>query len=870
MTRILAALAALVALAALAEPRFSFDAAPGSLPKNIVPRHYDLWLQPDVASGTFKGVSRIDVDFREPARVILLHAHDLAVAKATIDGEPLEVVTDAKEQVLWLLSHERLPRGSHRVELEYTGKITTINVGLWRLSYRDSAGSRVMLGTQLEPAEARRIFPSWDEPAFRATFALTAVIPAEWKAVGNMPVKSERPAGEKSKEVAFETTPRMPTYLFAFFAGDFEEASGMAGSTPIRVIAPRGRLEPSAFALDVTRKALAFYEDYFGVPYALPKLDSISRPGGPVTAMENWGALAYHESYLRVDPSKDRLFLAQNGFRLIAHEIAHQWFGNLVTMGWWDNQWLNEGFATWMAAKVEDTLQPDWNTWARLKPRLETTMAEDALGTSHPVQQELHSVDKFVGLDNITYWKGAAVIRMLERYLGEDTFRAGIRAYIAEHRLSNTTAGDLWHHLEKASGKPVASFGEAWTKQAGFPVVKVSATCRQGKTLVRLEQQRFALNDPRAAPQTWPIPVNVEKGGAVKQRQAVLLEAQPQTLAFDGCGGYLTANPGDAGYYRVAYDRHASAALARDIGSLGVPDRIGLLADAWALVEAGLAPPAHYLEFASALRADPSVEVWTQQVALLQRIDRLQGGQPGQKRFRAWAASLLRGPMQRLGWEARPGEAARDWQLRGLLVNALGRFDDADTIAESRRLFDAHVRSVKPLHAELEAAVIFNVGRHADEAQYDALAAMMEKATVQDERLRYLRALQFARAPALAKRTLALSWRADFPAADAASNGSFVAEDSGHTQLAWDALRENHAAIAMKLSPAAKKQLAPRVARYFNDAERSRELMEFVRESIGPAGEEEARKAAVQIELAAAVRKRALPALDAWIAANPR
>jgi aminopeptidase N len=329
-----------------------------------------------------------------------------------------------------------------------------------------------MIASHLEPADARRIFPSWDEPSFKASFQLTVTVPQTFAAVSNMPVTDEQTIGQGRKRVTFATTPKMSTYLFVLAAGDLEALTGEADGVAINVVTTRGKRAQGKFALDSAIKLLAYYNDYFGVKYPLPKLDLIAVPGGFGGAMENWGGIIFFESRLLFDQTVASAESQRGIFGILAHEMAHQWFGDLVTMAWWDNLWLNEGFATWMQAKAADHFYPQWQVWLNSTGQRQAAMGEDARRTSHPIQQPVaHESEALAVFDTITYSKGQAFIRMLENYLGDDAFRAGIRQYMQENAYSNTTSADLWRALESASGKKVAGMAAAYTEQAGLPLV---------------------------------------------------------------------------------------------------------------------------------------------------------------------------------------------------------------------------------------------------------------------------------------------------------------------------------------------------------------------------------------------------------------
>ena len=570
-----------------AEKPFSFADTPGQLPKAVVPRHYALRIQPDLVARSATGTARIDVEVSQPVREIVLNALELTIASATLDDAAtlLAAKLDPEKQTLTLTAPGAAPiaPGRHSVTIAYTAKIGTQAQGLFVDKYPTPSGDKLMLGTQMEPTDARRVFPCWDEPVFRASFDVTLVVRENLLAIANMPVAHEAPLAAQPgwKEVTFARTPAMATYLVALYAGEFETVEGEHDGVQLRIVTTEGKRESARYALESTKRILAFYNDYFGVRYPLPKLDQIAVPAAfsSFSAMENWGAITYIDTAILYDPATSSQARREAAFETIAHEIAHQWFGNLVTMAWWDNLWLNEGFASWMGTKCSDALNPAWQLWPRANADEERAMALDARKTTHPVQtpvaNESQASDAF---DEISYQKGQSFLRMLEAYLGEATFRDGIRRYIARHQYSNTTTANLWAALGEASGKPVVALAAGWTEQPGFPVVEAALATENGQPTLRLQQNRFTLNDPGAAPLQWKIPVTLADPTRPDAPQIVLLETQRTSLPWPA-GATLKANVHDAGYYRVFYQEPLRGALVRQFRQLAPTDQLNLLAD---------------------------------------------------------------------------------------------------------------------------------------------------------------------------------------------------------------------------------------------------------------------------------------------------
>ena len=435
---------------------------------------------PNVDALRFTGTESVQLQFRAATATVQFNSLNQSLSQVRLDGRPVKGVTSSDEQQLTTVTLTKPLTGLHTLSFSYSGKIETQPVGLFAQKYtRAGGGQGVLLSTQFEATDARRMFPCWDEPAFRADFHLTVTVPAAWATVGNMPIERRTVHGQQAT-VSFQRSPKMPSYLVEFTAGDLREVSAARGGTRFGVWAVAGHEQDGAVALASAQDILADYNDYFAHPYPLPKLDSIAVPGGFSGAMENWGAITYNDQILLVSPSstlQDR----QTVFSVQAHEMAHQWFGDLVTMGWWDDTWLNESFASWLAAKETAARYPQWRWWEQEDVSKESAMAADARATSHAIEQhvtdELQAADSFDS--DITYSKGEALLRMLEAYIGEDVFRQGIRNYIKSRAYSNAAAADLWNALGQASGKNVtrARTAAQRDRRAGFPLVNRDTAC---------------------------------------------------------------------------------------------------------------------------------------------------------------------------------------------------------------------------------------------------------------------------------------------------------------------------------------------------------------------------------------------------------
>src|SRR5882724_5583902 len=680
-----------------AEKPFEFSATPGKLTKEVIPLEYCVRIVPDIDRFTFTGTETVKLSVRSPVRQLVLNTLDLKITHASLDSKALPdsaITIDKKNELLTLALPSDVATGDHTLALSFSGKINQQGQGLFYMPYQEqgSGAKKVMLGTQFEATDARRFFPCWDEPVFRAHFQLTTVVPENWLAVSNMPIESEK-AATGGKEVHFAATPPMSSYLNVFVAGELDLIESRSGPTQLRVIATKGKAEMGRYALEATAQILKYYNDYFGVPYPFPKLDQIALPGGFGGAMENWGGITYYESTLLFDPKSSSAETKQDIYEVLAHEMAHQWFGDLVTMAWWDNLWLNEGFASWMGSKCTAHFNPQWEVWLRRNlPRdptrrvgiaREQAMEGDARSTTHPIHQGIATeVEANSAFDDITYKKGQSFLRMLESFLGEDVFRDGIRRYIAAHEYSNTTTADLWSALSEASKKPVGEIADGWTQQPGFPIVKVK---READGKVRLTQERFTVNFENAPPLEWKIPLTYT---VIGQAPATLLMTNATDILENiPADRALKLNVNGAGNYRVEYDEPSWNLLMQALPKLGVEDRVNLLSDSWALVGANRAPVSRYFGLVEKLPSSTELAERGQIINVVDFVNGLLVGNPAREKFQRYARSLLRPAFDSLGWESKEGEPPTAGSLRASLINALGDLDDREIIAGCRERF---------------------------------------------------------------------------------------------------------------------------------------------------------------------------------------
>lgn len=779
------------------------------LPKHIRPLHYHLTLTPNFSDFTFDGEEDIEIVIIEPTDRIVLHAADLRIltGELTRDWEtyqPTEIILDAEKETVTFLFSTVLVPGTARLHNEFIGILNDQMRGFYRSTYTVDGKEHIMAVTQFEPADARRAFPCWDEPAIKARFSLTLKVPSGYDAISNMPV--EREMWTNKRNIYFEPTPIMSTYLLAMAVGKFHSIEKMSDEgVLVRIIAPIGKQvgKRGQFALDVATKTLSFFGDYFGIPYPLQKLDLLAVPDFAAGAMENWGLVTYRETAILFDPDESSAVAKQRVALVIAHELAHQWFGNLVTMEWWTDLWLNEGFASWIEYLALDHLFPEWKIWTQF---VATDMAEalrlDALKNSHPIEVPVSTPAQISEtFDAISYSKGASIIRMLHAYLGEEAFREGLQNYLARYQYGNAATDNLWAALSEASRKPVKDMMDCWTKQAGYPVVSVykdqlPATSNERQRLV-CYQSRFLSNS--ATDKTrWDIPLAIN-GPAFSKPEHPAFAKNLKQIAFEiptiSSDGWITANPGQKGFYRVNYQDRLFERLIPAVKSkaLTPEERFGLQNDTFALARASSMPVIKALELSEAYREETEYAVWADIATNLGELKGLWAWESYYEAFCAFARDLFEPVAKRMGWNVTPDDDHQTRLLRALALGALGGYGDPLTIDLARYYCGSFLRNPDALHPDLRAFTFYLVIKHGDVEAYEDILAVYRKANLQEEKIRCLAALGASQDPSLLKRTLAFSLSQEVRSQDTVFPIMNVAVNRHGRELAWQFLQENWA-----------------------------------------------------------------------------
>jgi aminopeptidase N len=836
------------------------------LPTNVVPIHYTLAVRPDAAHMTFTGSVQIDIDVKQATPNIVLNAADLTFSKVSLAGstETPAVTFDTKHETATLSFKTPVSAGHHVLSIDYSGLINQHASGLFALDYDGASGKKRALFTQFENSDARRFVPSWDEPGIKSTFTLSATVPADEMALSNMPIANSEKLGNGLAKVTFQQSPKMSSYLLFFGVGDFERIHRTVNGVDVGVVVQRGDTAKAQYALDVASQILPYYEDYFGVKFPLPKLDLIGGPGQSqfFGAMENWGAIFYFERDLILDPKISTEEDKRGVYAVIAHEMAHQWFGDLVTMAWWDDLWLNEGFASWMEYKAPDHFNPRWNVWLDSVDAKEAAMRVDVRPGTHPIITPIYDVQQASqAFDTITYEKGQAVIRMLEDYVGADAFRDGVRAYMKKHAYGNTVTDDLWAEMDKTAKQDISGVAHDFTLQAGVPLVRVTATAKG----IHLVQDRFTSDGSSKPAATWHVPVIVASSTGIPLWRGLVSSDKPVDVAV-AADVVPVLNAGQAGYYRTLYDAATFSRVSTAFPKLKAADEMGLLNDSQALGFAGYEPMDDFMQLTAQASPDMDPMVAGHLVDQLAGLNFYYEGLPTQAAFKAYGRKVVNPLFAKLGWDAKPGEDKNVTILRGELLGALGDFDDPAVLAEANKRFAAYLKDKDSLTPDLRETVLSIVADHADAATWEQLHSLAKAATSNLEQRQLYRLLASAHDQTLAQKALDLSLT---PEVAATTRPSMVSEVSiMHPEMALDFFIAHQDAYIALLEPASRDRYAPRLASSARDTGIIAKLDAYAAKSIPVSARGDVVKAEGSINEHAAIRNQRLPQVDAWLKAH--
>ncbi len=834
------------------------------LPTTVTPENYDLKFTVDLANARFDGTETIRVQLNEPTAAIVLNAAEIVFHDVTIGAEKAAVTVNDRNETATLTVPRPLARGAHDIHISYSGILNNKLRGF----YLSKTKTRNYAVTQFEATDARRAFPSFDEPAFKATYSITLVVDKSDTAISNGHIVSDTPGpGAGRHTIVFSPSPKMSSYLVAMAVGDFECLSGRSDNVPVRVCATPGKSQMAAIALDSAEQILKFYDNYYAIKWPWGKLDVLAIPDFAAGAMENTAAIFYREVDLLADTKGASIATRRTIASVLAHEMAHQWFGDLVTMKWWDDVWLNEGFATWMATKPLAALHPEWDMTSEETLESVRALTTDSLRATRAIHAAADTPAEIdAAFDAIAYQKGAAVLRMIESYVTPEVFRKGINDYLQKHEWSNATAPDFWAAIASASGKPVDRIMRDFVNQPGVPVLTAAAACDTEKTVTRvsLTQERFIADGSKPADPSarWQIPVCAKTAGA---NSCAVIGKPEDTITLPGCSSWIFLNSGARGYYRTAYSSEMLAALAPQLQTaLTAPERIRLMDDEWALVRTGRQTVSDYLTLASGFGAEMSSEALTTVDTRLLTIGNYLTTENNRAKYEGFVRNLL-GPLYRqVGFVTQPSDSDQRRELRSQLILALGISGrDPEVIRSARSALDASLSGGQALDPALSDAIIRVAAENGDAKLFDALSGAAEKAASPEDHNRYLYSLGFFRAPDLVDRGLqnAFALRNQDTAIYL---GRFLNNPHINAQ-AWAFVKKNWADLEPKLTVfGGASRTAAALASFCDPASRE-DIQEFFKAHSLPAAARAEKQALEQINACIAYRTSQTGVLETYL-----
>jgi len=708
---------------------------------NVIPVDYELVFEPDLKQFTFHGTETISIDCKKSTNSIVMHCAELKIITCHVKSTEKIISsisrTDAKKEELQIRLREKI-KGKATIYLEFQGILNDRLLGFYRSQYKQGNTTKYLATTQFEAADARRAFPCWDEPEAKATFQISIIADNKFTAISNMPVKSKKKLGGKTL-YKFEKTPIVSTYLIYLGVGEFEYLSGKIGKVQIRVVTTKGNKSKGRFSLELGKKLLVSYEKYFGIKYPLPKLDLIAVPDFAAGAMENWGAITFRETILLYDPKTSSTRTKQFIAEVISHEIAHQWFGNLVTMKWWNDLWLNESFATFMATKFVDKFYPEWDLWNQfVEDAMNVAMGLDSLKTTHPIDVNVNSPAEIREIfDAISYDKGGCVLRMLEHYVGEPNFQKGLRKYLVDFKYKNAKGQDLWNAIGKASNMPVTSMVNTWLRQSGFPLVEIN----QDDNILKLKQKKYLLeSDKKFSNGLWSIPVSI---GLNKEISRMLFSRKSTTIKLPKNTIGFVANYGRYGFYRVKYDEGILLDLKMLVDEKRIPaiDRWAIQNDLFSLCVSGNEQVRNYLDFSDAYFDEDSYLASVNVAHNLASLYFRAFGEKFSEEIRDYAVNYFKKILFTLGWEPKKSDKHTDALLRAFVISALGKMNDDEVTEEALKKYSKFLKSPNSLSPDLIEPICFIAAWNGNTKTHAELTKLYKNAKTMEEKLRFLGAM---------------------------------------------------------------------------------------------------------------------------------
>ena len=846
---------------------FPVTASAERLPQAVRPEHYTLRLTPDLKAATFTGIETIDMNLAEPANRITLNAVELDLKSVAVTAGGKEqqaaVTLDKEKEQATFTFVDKLPAGKARLAIAYTGILNNELRGF----YLSKTAKRNYAVTQFESTDARRAFPCFDEPAFKATYDITLVVDAGDTAISNTPIETDTPGPVEGKHtLKFAATPKMSTYLVAFLVGDFQCTTGESDGVAIRSCATPDKVSLTPYALDVAEHVLHYYNNYFGIAYPLKKLDLIALPDFEAGAMENFGAITYRETDMLLDPKTASVEAKKEVALVVAHEMAHQWFGDLVTMQWWDNIWLNEGFATWMENKAVAHMHPEWNIDQTVISDLDQTLILDAQPTTRAIRAHADTREEIEQMfDGISYGKASDVLLTVENYLGEETFRQGVHNYLAAHEYGNATAEDFWGAQTATSHKPVDKIMESLVAQPGEPLITFGKPAN-GK--VAVTQKRFFFS-PSIVPnpaQKWTLPVCFKTASG--QDCQLLTPAETELKAP---AGSAFANAGGMGYYRSAYPASVYAALVAQVESTLTPsERISLIGDEWAQVRANTAAIGDYLDLASAVKADPGAEVVDEAISGVNTAyTHIAASADERAGLSAWIRSTYAPVYAKLGPPAE-SDSSNTRELRTELFGLLGhRGQDPAVLAQAREISARYLADPGSVEATLGQAALSVAARHGDAALFDQLQQVYETSTNPEFQEGALRLLTQFENPALVQRSLDYALSGKVRNQDSIIQFAIALRIDENRDRAWKYIQDNWEKVQTQLTPEMGGYLVHSTGN-FCSADARASVEKFFAAHKVPSADQSLKHALENIDGCIELRKLQEPKLKQWLAAQPK
>ncbi len=844
------------------------------LPKNVVPLKYALELAVDLEKFVFDGDEKVELQVVEETATVVLHAKELLIKQVTFTPagasqsiEMIGLAHDLRHHTLAFTFASPLPVGVGELHVLFQGAHNNQMAGFYRSGYKDIEGkSKVMVSTQFESLDARRAFPCWDEPAVKAVFEVTLVIPRALTAFSNMPeVASSEAPGTGKRTVKYAPTPKMSTYLLAFVVGEFDFVQDMTKhGVLVRVYTPPGKAAEGQFGLKVAKDTLDLYDDFFAVPYPLPKLDMVAIPEFAMGAMENWGLVTYREVDILINEQKASSQQKQRVATVVAHELAHQWFGNLVTMQWWDDLWLNEGFASWTENYATDRLFPDWNMWEQFTIDAQNAALNlDSLRTSHPIQVPIgHAEEVEQVFDAISYCKGASVVRMLHAVLGPADFMRGLQLYMNRHQYGNTETFDLWNAWETVSGKPIGQMMASWTEQMGYPIVRVDGVdlSDASKAVLTVSQSWFLVEGSLSKEEEaklWTVPLlygtaasvaAASNGGVQPALQLLTAKTDKVEIPLSGPGDWVKLNLGQHAPLRVLYPPELLGRLATGIRDKSLPatDRAGLLLDCFNLTKKGEIPATQLLMLIKAYENEDNSTVWEALAQVLVALDKVLLQAPEiRAKFHQFASSLVKPAAQKVGWSPRADDGHLGKLLRATLISLLSLFcwSEPDVLSEAKERFEAicvDPSNVTALPSEYKVPVLSMVLKAGQQAEFDQVMKLYHEAPSNVEKKQVYNAIGATSDVKLKRKVL------DWALGEIKLQDFFypIGSVSGSSydglELAWEFFKTNFGQLKAKLATASSSLMDAVIAYScgsFSSAAKADEIEAFFQENPLPSSQ---------------------------------